>query len=386
MGEDRLGSVPARERLLALDVFRGMTIAGMLLVNNPGSWSAIHPPLAHAAWHGWTPTDLIFPFFLFIVGITTHLSREARRARGDDESALRRQVFRRAALIIIAGLLLTSFPWTTLTRFTEIRIPGVLQRIGVAYLFGALLTQRTTLKQQVAIVAALLYGYWFAMTLLPVPGQEGIGALWLDQPGKTLAAWVDRALLDGHLWRQSRTWDPEGVLSTLPAIGTLMLGVFAGRWLGTARALGDRLSGLFAAGALATMLGLMWHWSFPINKGLWTSSYVLFTAGVAATALATILWITDAQRVTWWTRPFVIYGVNPIVAFVGSGMMARTVGSLIKVQYEGAEVGLQTAIYRGAFAGWLEPRNASLAYAVSFVLVWLGILWVLHRRGLILKL
>lgn len=362
-----------------------MTVAAMLLVNNPGNWGAIHPPLAHAAWHGWTPTDLIFPFFLFIVGITTHLSREARRARGDDEGALTRQVLRRAALIVLCGLLLHAFPFTPLTRITEIRIPGVLQRIGVAYLFGALLTQRTSLKQQVGIIAVLLYGYWFAMTLLPVPGQPGIGAHWLDEPGRTLAAWLDRALLDGHLWRQSRTWDPEGVLSTVPAIGTLMLGVLAGRWLGTARALSERLAGLFAAGALATMLGLMWHWSFPINKGLWTSSYVLFTAGVAATSLATILWLTDAQGLTRWTRFFVIYGTNPLVAFVGSGMMARTLGSLIQVEVDGRRQSLQAVLHRELFAGWLAPRDASLAYAVCFVLVWFAILALLHRRGWMLK-
>ena len=375
----------SRERLLALDVFRGLTVAAMLLVNNPGNWDAIYPPLAHAAWHGWTPTDLIFPFFLFIVGVTTHLSREARRARGDDEGAIMRQVLRRATLIVLCGLLLHAFPFTPITQFTEIRIPGVLQRIGAAYLFGALLTQRTTVTQQVGILAALLFGYWFAMTLLPVPGQAGSGALWLDQPGKTLAAWVDRLLLDGHLWRQSRTWDPEGVLSTLPAIGTVLLGVFTGRWLGAERPLHERLSGLFAAGALATMAGLVWNWSFPINKALWTSSYVLFTGGVAATVLAVILWITDAQGITRWARFFVIYGTNPLVAFVGSGMMARTVGSLVLVEYGGARISLQEAIYRGLFAGWLEPRNASLAYAVCFVLVWFAILAILHRRGLVLR-
>ena len=373
------------ERLLALDVFRGMTVAAMLLVNNPGSWEAVYPPLLHAAWHGWTPTDLVFPFFLFIVGVTTHLSREARRTRGDGEGALVRQVLRRATLIVLCGLLLHAFPFFPLTQFTEIRIPGVLQRIGVAYLLAALLTQRTRLTQQIAIAAGLLAGYWFAMTLLPVPGQPGIGADWLDQPGKTLAAWVDRAWLDGHLWRQSRTWDPEGVLSTLPAVGTVMLGVFTGRWLCTSRPLHERLSGLFAAGALAMMLGLMWHWWFPINKALWTSSYVLFTGGVAGTSLAVILWTTDAQRVTRWTRFFVIYGTNPLVTFVGSGVMAKTMGTLVHVHYDGAEVSLQEALYRGLFAGWLEPRAASLAYAVCFVLVWFALLLVLHRRGLVLK-
>ena len=375
-----------RERLLALDVFRGMTIASMLLVNNPGSWSAIYPPLRHAAWHGWTPTDVIFPFFLFIVGITTHLSLDARRARGDDERAIVRQILSRGALIILVGWLLAAFPFWPLTRLTDLRIPGVLPRIGVAYICAALLTRRGSLTQQVMILVALLYGYWFAMTLLPVPGQAGIGALWLGEPSKTLAAWVDRALLDGHLWSQSKTWDPEGVLSTIPAIGTAMLGVFAGRWLGSARPLSERLTAMFAVGALLMMAGLMWHWSFPINKSLWTSSYVLFTGGMAATALATILWITDVERITWWTRPFVIYGVNPIIAFVGSGMMARTIYSLWTVDDAGKATAIQSVIHQGAFASWLEPRNASLAFAVSFVLLWLGVLTLLQRRGIVFKI
>ncbi|HET8771064.1 MAG TPA: heparan-alpha-glucosaminide N-acetyltransferase domain-containing protein [Gemmatimonadaceae bacterium] len=375
---------PAKERLLALDVFRGLTIAGMLLVNNPGNWGAIYPPLTHAAWHGWTPTDLIFPFFLFIVGVTTHFSLDSRRARGADDAAITRQILRRSALIILFGLLLAAFPFWPLDRFTGIRIPGVLQRIGVAYLFGALITQRTTWRQQVGIIAALLLGYWFIMTMLPVPGQEGLGRDWLDTPAKTLAAWVDRALLDGHLWSQSRTWDPEGVLSTIPAIGTVMLGVLCGRWLRGPAPLVERLSALFAVGAIVMVAGLMWNWVFPINKALWTSSYVLFTGGMAATALATILWITDVRGVRWWTRPFVIYGVNPIIAFVGSGMMARVVVSYIRVERDGRGIPLKTAVYEW-LATWLDPRDASLAYAVGFVLVWLAILTVLERRGIIFK-
>lgn len=362
-----------------------MTVAGMLLVNDPGSWGAIYPPLEHAAWHGWTPTDLIFPFFLFIVGITTHLSLSARRERGDDDVALRRQVIRRAILIVLFGYILAAFPYYPFSRITGVRIPGVLQRIGVAYGFAALLTFRTTLRQQVAILAALLYGYWFAITLLPVPGTGGIGANLLGDPSRTLGAWLDRTILGSHLWSGSVTWDPEGILSTVPAIGTVMLGVMAGRWLGTTRPLSDRLAGLFAAGALGMMAGLMWNWSLPINKGLWTSSYVVFSAGMACVALATISWIIDARGVTWWTRPLVIYGMNPLIAFVGSGMMARTIYTLWKVEYRGKVVPMQGAIYQSLFASWLEPRNASLAFAVCFVLVWYGILWLLWRRRLFLK-
>jgi len=309
-----------------------------------------------------------------------------RRARGDDDAALQRQILRRGTLIVLFGLLVASFPYTPITRFTHIRFPGVLQRIGVAYACAALLTLRTTLKQQVIILVALLYGYWFAMTLLPVPGADGgIGANLLDAPARTLAAWVDRLLLDGHLWVSSKTWDPEGPLSTIPAIGTAMLGVMAGRWIGSDRPLHERLAGLFAAGSLGMVAGLMWNWSFPINKALWTSSYVVFTAGMACVSIATITWLTDVHRVTWWTRPFVIYGVNPMIAFVGSGMMARTIYSLWKVDLDGQQVSIQAAIYRTAFASWLEPRNASLAFAVCFVSLWYGILWVLWRRKIILK-
>ncbi len=381
-----LAPVRQRERLVSLDVFRGLTVAGMLLVNNPGSWNAIYPPLEHAAWHGWTPTDLIFPFFLFIVGITTHLSLSARRERGDDERALLTQILRRTVLIVLAGYLLAMFPYYPLTRITGVRIPGVLQRIGVAYGVSALLTFRTTLRQQVLIVVGLLYGYWFAITLLPVPGAGGgIGATLLDDPSRTLGAWLDRTVLGGHLWVGSKTWDPEGILSTVPAVGTAMLGVIAGRWLSSSRPLSERLAALFAAGAIGMMTGLMWHWSLPINKGLWTSSYVVFTAGMACVTLATISWVIDVMGVTWWTRPLVIYGMNPLVAFVGSGMMARTIYTLWKVEYGGQVVPVEAAIYQSVFASWLEPRNASLAFAVCFVLTWYGILWVLWRRKIFLK-
>ena len=373
---------PARERLLSLDVFRGLTIAGMLLVNNPGNWGTIYPPLRHAAWHGWTPTDLIFPFFLFIVGITTHLSLAARRSRGASGGELTTQILRRGAIIIVLGLLLAIFPFFPLERIANIRIPGVLQRIGIVYIVAGLLSLRLGWRALAAVAGALLIGYWGLMTLVPVPG---VGPATLAPPAATLAAWLDRLLLDGHLWAQSRTWDPEGVLSTMPAIGTALAGVLAGRWIATVRPLSERLAALFAVGAMAMVLGLAWNWVFPINKNLWTSSYVVFTAGMAAVTLATCMWIVDDRRVTWWTRPFVIFGVNPILAFWGSGAMARLIYSVIRVDYEGASVPLQAAIYRSAFLPWLSPMNASLAFALCFVLLWLAILTPLHRRGWILK-
>jgi predicted acyltransferase len=374
-------SAAPRERLLSLDVFRGLTVAGMLLVNQPGDWGAIYPPLAHAPWHGWTPTDLIFPFFLFIVGVTTHLSLEARQRRGESERAIVGQITRRALMIVICGLLLASFPWWPLERITGMRFPGVLQRIGVAYFFGALLTLRGSLKQQAIVLVALLYGYWFAMTLLPVPGTGAMGQLVLDNPSASIAAWLDRAVFGSHLWRSSQTWDPEGLLSTVPAIGTVILGVFTGRWISSRGSIHERLVGLYAAGALATVAGLMWHWSLPINKSLWTSSYVLFTAGVGAMTLATCIWLVDVVGVTWWTKPFTWFGRNPLLAFLGTGLMSRTIYSLIRLpNADGTTSSLQRVIYENAYASWLSPKDASLLFAVSYVALWAVILYWLDRR------
>ncbi|MBV9880357.1 MAG: DUF5009 domain-containing protein [Gemmatirosa sp.] len=396
---------PRRERLLSLDVFRGLTVAGMLLVNDPGSWGAIYPPLEHAEWHGWTPTDLIFPFFLFIAGITTQLSLNARRAQGADERDIVRQILRRGVLIFLFGLAVNFFPgfqWGDVPgiahadvaqrigyRLEHLRIFGVLQRIGVAYTLAALLTLRTTLKQQVVILATLLYGYWFLMTVAPVPGSGGVmGQLLLHQPGATLDAWLDRTILTpNHMWvGGDGLRDPEGLLSTIPAVGTAMFGNLAGRWIGQqGRPIHERLSGMFAAGAIGMMLGLMWHWSFPINKSLWTSSYALFCAGMASVALATVIWLVDVQQWKAWATPFVAFGMNPMLAFVGSGITARMIYTILRVNWDGRPISPVEATYR-TFVGWgLEPRNASLLFALCFVGAFYLVLRACLKRGIVLK-
>ena len=394
---------PVSERLIALDVFRGMTIAGMLLVNNPGTWSAIYPPLEHAEWHGWTPTDLIFPFFLFIVGVTTHLSLGRRKAEGADRRALVRRIVRRGLLIVLFGLLLNAFPffwWGTIAnvpdptfgqrvayRVAHLRFAGVLQRIGIAYICAALLTVYLTRRQIITTIVAILIGYWMIMTLLPVPGTGTIGYFTLDQPANTLAAWTDRAILGtNHIWAGSKVFDPEGPLSTLPAIATALLGVLAGEWIADKRRpLSERVVNLFGFGALGLTLGRFWAAVFPLNKALWTSSYVVFTAGFACVCLATCLWLIDLRGVRGWTKPFVIYGVNPMVAFVGSGLMARMTDSLIKVNVGGKPASLHQASYQLFFEPFFEPRFASLLWALSFVLLWLGILAIFYRRRWILR-
>ena len=368
-----------RERLAALDAFRGLAIAGMLLVNNPGTWGAIYPPLEHAPWHGWTPTDLIFPFFVFIVGITTHLSLESAERQGIAPAGLRVRILKRGLLIILLGLMLQSFPWYPLSRITEIRIPGVLQRIGLCYLATAFLARGRSSRTVVGMIAVLLIGYWMLQTLVTPPG---VPSATIDDPSATLSAWIDRTVFGSHLWRDSRTWDPEGLLSTLPAIGTCLLGLLAGRWLTRPIGLAERLNGLFSVGALGMTAGLVWNWFFPINKNLWTSSYVLFTAGMAAVVLGVCLWVMDVKGRRRGTGLLVTYGLNPLTAFIGSGVMARVLG-MIQVSQGGETVSLQQAVYRVVFASWLDPRNASIGYAIGFVLLWYAILRVMERRGMV---
>jgi predicted acyltransferase len=251
----------------------------------------------------------------------------------------------------------------------------------VCYIAAALISRGRSSRDLGGITALLLLVYWGLQTLVAPPG---VAEPTIDIPDQTLSAWLDRMVFGSHLWQQSKTWDPEGLLSTLPAIGTCLLGVLAGRRLAGAEPLPERLNVLFVAGSAGMVAGLIWNWVFPINKSLWTSSYVLFTAGMASVTLAALVWLIDIRGRKRWVAPLVSYGLNPMLAFVGSGLMAKAMG-LIRVPWEGESVSLQQAIHRTVFAPWLEPRNASLAYAVAFVLLWYGILRVLEKRGVVFK-
>ena len=408
--DDKAVAAPrVTSRLTSLDVFRGLTIIGMLIVNNPGDATTAFTELRHSPWHGWTIADLIFPFFLFVVGITTHLSLETRRRRGDDDAAIRRQILRRGSVIFVIGLLLNWFPFYqygalpghpqpafidhVVGRLLELRLLGVLQRIGMAYIAAAFLAWHGSSRRILWTTVLLLLGYWLIMTLLPVPGEGGaIGLQLIDDPARTLSAWVDRTTLDwshwgmgNHLWEQSRVFDPEGLLSTLPAVATALIGVLAGRWLGATKSLGDRLNGLFAAGALRTVAGLAWGAVFPINKNLWTSSYVLFTAGAACTTLATIAWLVDVRRRSRWTGPFVAFGLNPITAYVGAELTAVLLDSTIKLRVAGRLQSVHVLTH-DALATWLPAPIASFGYSLLFVFGWYLVLRVMQRRRIVLKI
>lgn len=370
---------PSSARLLSLDVVRGITIAGMLLVNNPGSWQHIYAPLEHAAWNGWTPTDLIFPFFIFIVGVAITYSLGKASEQGSSRRDLLLKTAKRALSIFLVGLALHSFPWWGYD-YAHLRIPGVLQRIAIAYLFAAVLYLHTGVRGQVATIVALLLGYWALQGWVPVPGA----AAPVLEPGGDLGAYLDRAIFTtDHLWQNTKTWDPEGLLSTLPAIATALLGVLAGTWMRSGRAQLDKVAGLLVLGSAGVVLGLVWGEWFAINKNLWTSSYVLFTAGLAAHLLALCYYLIDVKGYRQWSKPFVIFGSNAIAAYALSSLGALTL-ELIKVGDD--DVSLKTYIFTKFYMSWLEPIDASLLFATSYVLFWLAITSVLYSKRIFIKL
>jgi predicted acyltransferase len=334
-----------KERLASLDVFRGVTIASMMIVNNPGSWNAVYAPLEHAEWNGWTFTDTVFPFFLWIVGVAMTFSVTKRA-----HPLL--HVFRRAALIFLLGLLLNGFPRYNLET---LRIPGVLQRIAVCYLIAGVIYLYTGWRGQLALCAFFLVLYAVLM-----------GGVY--EKDHNFARWVDSQVLTGHMWRQTKDWDPEGVISTLPAISTCLFGVLTGYIVRSARGAAEKTAWLFTQGVALVALGHVLTAWIPINKSLWTSSYSVFMAGLASVEFALFYWLVDVQGWKRWTKPAAIYGMNAILVYALAGILARLVPARP----------LLTAI--------LNPYNASLLYAICFMLVLYGIAYVMYRRNWFLRL
>ncbi|HSK71784.1 MAG TPA: DUF5009 domain-containing protein [Pyrinomonadaceae bacterium] len=367
-------------RLLSLDVFRGITIAGMVLVNNPGTWSAIYAPLKHADWHGATPTDFIFPFFLFIVGVAIPLGLGKRLENGGITRDVYLKILRRTAIIFLLGLFLAAFPFFD---FSTLRIPGVLQRIAVCYFFASLIFLHFDWKKISIIAAVLLFLYWALMSFIPVPGCE---ITTINDKACNLAAYLDRLILsENHIWKQAKVYDPEGILSTIPAISTTLAGVLTGIWLKTKRSDLDKISGLFFFGVVLTALGWCWHLIFPMNKPLWTSSYVVYTAGLALCFLGFCYWLIDIKGFRKWSKPFVIFGVNALALFVFSGLLTKIL-SLIKVAgAEGKQISLQKWIFDNIFLPFASPINASLMFAVSYIFLWLFLMWLLYRKRIFIK-
>ena len=360
---------PVEGRLYSLDLFRGITIAAMIVVNNQSSTSA-YWPLQHAAWNGATPTDLIFPFFLFIVGVSLVFSLHSRLTRGESRRSLLLHAIRRSAILFAIGLVLNALFGV---QSHMLRIPGVLQRIAIVYCLAMLITMYSKVRARITWAIVLLVGYWLLLRYLPVPGFGLPGRdIPLLHPDANLAAYLDRKLLLGHLWEGTR--DPEGILSTVPAIATALCGVLTGDWLESHRARHHKAQGMFSMGIALVALGELWGVWFPINKKLWTSSYVLFTAGCALICFAACYWLTDIKRIRGrWAGPFIVFGSNAIASYVLSELI-------------GGWLAWRGITFLHSLAWMDSPALASLIHSLVVAVVCLLPMWWLYRKKIFLKI
>jgi len=365
----------ATQRYLALDVFRGMTIATMILVNNPGSWSHIYAPLKHSAWHGCTPTDLVFPFFLFIVGVSMFFSFAKYGSKLDAKSLVK--VLKRTALIFLIGLFLNSFPqWNF--DFSKLRILGVLQRIAIAYGIGSLIVLSVNKKYLPYVALSILLVYW---GILYFPGGADPYSL-----AGNIAPKVDVFLLGkNHIYSGfGIPFDPEGLLSTVPAISTVIIGFLAGGIINRTERTKVPVK-LLIYGIIGVAAGLLWSLIFPINKPLWTSSYVIYTAGWASVIMAFLIWIIDLRGYSKWSSFFVVFGMNPLFIFALSGIWARILTRIIKIHQGDTTVNGYTWLYQNIFQPFAGDINGSLLFALSHIAVYWFICWVLYKKKIFIK-
>lgn len=360
------------KRILSLDAFRGYTVAAMIMVNFPGSWDHVFPTLRHSKWNGLTFTDLVAPFFLFIVGISICLAYSPKLSPKIDKGPLYRKILWRGLKIFAVGMFLNALPHFDLAN---LRWTGTLHRIAVVFVISALIFLNTNWKQQAWLAAFLLVGYWIVMTTIPTPG---FGKVMLE-PGQNLAAWVDSKYLPGKMWEGN--WDPEGIMSTIPSTATCILGMLAGRILSAAIAPAMKVNYLFLAGTVSSVLGYFWGLVFPVNENLWTSSFVLVTAGFAAMILASFYLITDIMGYTAWSKPGVIFGANAITAYVLGDVL-----SLLFYQLPLGSHSLNQHAVAAMTSLGIMPELASWMYALIFVSISFIPVWIMFRRKVFIKL
>lgn len=364
-------------RLISLDVFRGIAIAGMILVNKAGVADKVYPFLAHADWNGCTLADLVFPFFLFIVGVAIAFSFSKYNEGATPPASVYWRILRRSLILFALGIFLNGF-WSY--NWEKIRIMGVLQRISVAYLLASLAVLKLPRKGQWALAILLLVGYWIAMTLIPVPGY---GANVLTREGN-IGAYIDRLIIPmAHLYRgdsYNSLGDPEGIFSTIPAVVTVLLGYFTGEWLRQRRIDSNTSMDLVLFGLGSLIIGILWDAVFPINKKLWTSSYVMFTAGWALLVLAACYELIEVRKIRRWGKPFVVLGVNAIAIFVASVLVIK-----ILVLTKVGNSSTFEWINQNIFASWAGEINASLLFALVTLVFWWAIAYGMYRRGWFVK-
>lgn len=370
-------SIRQNNRLISLDFFRGLTIAGMILVNNPGSWKYIYAPFKHAEWHGWTYTDTIFPFFLFIVGVSITFALSKRLEITQSRLLVYKKIISRTLIIFGIGLFLNTFPFFHLS---SIRIMGVLQRIALCYLFASIIFINTSKRGQFAWAIALLMVYWVFMALFAVP-EVGAGCYVKNE---NFAAYIDRFILSGHMWSQSKTWDPEGLFSTLPAISTTLFGVLTGHLLKSKLSAKKKIRNMIGWGIVGIVIGYIWSLWLPINKSLWTSSYSVLMAGLALIVLAFCYFIIDVKGYKKVALPCVIFGMNAIAMFVLSIFIAKFL-YIIKIITDDGTVSLQSFIYTNFFQSIFGNYLGSFLFAIIFILLLYIVALVLYKNKIFIK-
>jgi predicted acyltransferase len=388
------GIAPQDGRLISLDAFRGFTIAGMVLVNNPGDWGNLYPQLAHAEWHGWTFTDWIFPFFLFICGVSMTFSLAKKRAANphaiEDKVTMMLSLWKRAGIIFLIGLTLNFIPNFNLET---VRIPGVLQRIALCTALAAPIVLWFNWRQQALWIVGILSVYSIVMLMVPVPDVSGVVTAGALEPGRDVGAYIDRIFLTGHMWAKSKTWDPEGLFTTLPALTSMLCGVLLGHWLAAAYSQAEKTVWMMLAGLLCLWVGaILDSVLMPINKPLWTTSYVVFMTGWGLLVFAAFFWLMDAvDRVRIktaarkWLLPMTIYGMNALFIFAFSGLVAKMLGFIKFAGDDGKMVSLKAILYAPIKALPLAPVNQSLLFAVVFNLVMFAIAWFMWKKKWFIK-
>jgi predicted acyltransferase len=384
---ERTATIPKVHRWLSVDVLRGLTIGFMIMVNNNGGGDQAYWAMKHTDWNGFTPTDLVFPTFLFLVGISTVFSTQARLAKGDSKSSLLFHTIRRALILFLLGLLVNSFPYFHLHT---LRIYGVLPRIAICYLIVAVLyLYSPSWKNKAALAAAALIGYWILMRFVPVPGY-GVPThtIPLLDHDANLVAWLDRQIFSAsHLYERTR--DPEGLLSTLPALATALIGMMTGIWLRATRTIAAKARGIAYAGCAGILLGGLWNFEFPVNKKLWTSSYVLYAAGWSLLLLALCIWLIDirgARRTDAQTRKtytvLLVFGTNAIAAYVLSELLPGALSFI----HPHPGVSFLLWFYDSILHIIPYAPMASMVFCIVFAAVcWLPI-YALYRRRIFLKI
>ena len=366
------------KRLASIDAFRGATIAGMIIVINPGSWKYIYSPLRHANWHGLTLADLVFPFFLFIVGVSITFSFSKNLELNLPKKNLYPKIVKRALILFVLGLFINSFPNFD---FVNIRVMGVLQRIAICYFLVSLIFLNTKLSTQISLAIMFLFIYWAIMELINVP-NIGIGNY---EKGNNAAAYLDRFILNGHMGYYQRMGEPEGFVSTLPSLSTTLFGVFTGYFLKLKKHPNQTTLILLISGIVLVCLGLLWSIWLPINKNLWTSSFTILTGGLALIVYSVFYYIVDVLNYKKISKPFIVFGMNAITVYVLSIVVAKLIQLPKFLGDDGSLYHIKALFYNNILAPILGNYNASLAYALLYTSIWCGIMWILYNKKIFIK-